>query len=113
MVKESKVIDNIKKYFKKKYPECCITKVHVSPIHNRGFPDLLILTLKGVYFIEVKAPGKRPTRLQETRLNEFKKASDPSKVFCYWATCEKKNPKELIFYDPKSNKEVWRDVLVY
>ena len=40
---------------------------------GRGWPDRLVLMPRGqVTFVECKAPGKKPTKLQEFRINFLK-----------------------------------------
>lgn len=53
----------------------------VSPSH-RGVPDRLLIFPKGlVTFIELKAPGKRPTALQMTVLKQM----EGNKAVVAWA----------------------------
>jgi len=41
---------------------------------QRGVPDRLFISPTGeVFFIEFKAPGKKPTALQQREMNEIKK----------------------------------------
>lgn len=37
-----------------------------------GFPDLIAMRAGEVLFIEVKAPGKKPTRLQEYQIKRLR-----------------------------------------
>jgi hypothetical protein len=90
MLKEAAVIAKLKKIFSKHFENPEVVKIHVSPMHNRGFPDLLIVTEFGVFFIEAKAPGNTPTELQLSRLRTFKKSGGEN-VFCYWVDCSKKD----------------------
>lgn len=54
---EKKVCDYAKK-------QGCLVYKFVSPAH-RGVPDRMFITPRGVvFFIEFKAPGKKPTPLQ-------------------------------------------------
>ena len=102
-MKESKVVEKVKKLFKSVFKKPDINKIHVSPIHNRGFPDLLIVTEFGAFFIEVKAPGKNLTLLQKTKLLEIKKAGGES-VYCYLATCD--SVGNLLFKNPETEEIV-------
>lgn len=106
-IKEAAVVKQIKTVFKTVFKNPDITKVYVTPMHNRGFPDLLISTDLGVFFIEVKAPGNKPTRLQSAKLNSLKEGGQDS-VFCYWVDCDPVEPNLLRFYCPKTNKLLGR-----
>jgi len=101
-MKESKVIELTKKLFKQIFPDCSITKVNVSRLHGRGFPDLVVITEYTVFFLEAKAPGKKPTKLQKATLCEFKRAGK-GKVRSLWVEGSLKNKKKLIFHDPETD----------
>jgi hypothetical protein len=61
---EKKVCDYAKK-------QGCLVYKFVSPAH-RGVPDRMFITPKGrVFFIEFKAPGKKPTPLQRHELDKL------------------------------------------
>ena len=96
------LLKNIKKAFKDIFEDPTIVKIHVTALHNRGFPDLLIVTDLGVFFIEVKRPGNKPTVLQRTRLNEFKRSGKDS-VYTYWMDCHPKDPKLLRIRCPETD----------
>ena len=49
-------------------------KLHGGPMQRRGVPDLLILVAGRALFVELKAPGKRPSPLQQARMNEIEAA---------------------------------------
>ena len=52
----------------------CLVYKFVSPAH-RGVPDRMFITPKGrVFFIEFKAPGKKPTQLQEHEMGKINSA---------------------------------------
>lgn len=102
-MRESLVITKIKKLFTTTFDKCSFTKINISPIHGRGFPDLLIVTEYATFFIEAKAPGNKPTELQRAKLLEMKKAGEDS-VRCYWATVKKGTKDVLIFMDPETDE---------
>lgn len=102
---ESSVVGKIKRVFQKIFPGCVVTKIHVTPRHNRGFPDLLIVTEKGVFFIEAKAPRQKPTPIQRATLKSFK-SSGGNTVFCYWADCDRVDTNLLRFLDPETDEVV-------
>lgn len=73
---EKKVCDYAKK-------QGCLVYKFVSPAH-RGVPDRMFITPKGrVFFIEFKAPGKRPTPLQTHELIKLNNHN----VYAVWADC--------------------------
>jgi hypothetical protein len=39
-------------------------KLHGGPMQRAGIPDLLVIYKGRTFFVEVKAPGQKPTRLQ-------------------------------------------------
>lgn len=50
-------------------------------VKQRGFPDRQFILNKGrVVWVEFKAPGEKPTPLQQYRLNELKKNGH----FAFW-----------------------------
>lgn len=53
----------------------------LSGANQKGQPDRMFMRDKRVLFIEFKAPGKRPTALQEKWLKNLRKAGFPA-VFC-------------------------------
>lgn len=58
-------------------------KIHGGPFQTAGIPDLLIIKEGRAYFLEVKQPGKRPTKLQEQRMNEIRAKG---KAVAEWVT---------------------------
>jgi hypothetical protein len=58
---ERKVVAYCKKVFARTYK-------FTSPSH-RGVPDRVILGSSGILFLELKAPGKKPTALQNREMN--------------------------------------------
>jgi hypothetical protein len=51
----------------------CITR-KMNGLGNRSWPDTMYIFLDGrIAFIEFKAPGKRPTELQEAMIKELQK----------------------------------------
>jgi hypothetical protein len=102
-IPEKKVVLAIKKYFEKRYGKTNIdfNKVHVSPLHNRGFPDLLVFTPEGTWVIEAKAPAKKPTKLQRAKLIKIR---DTGRAHVYWVDCDKNNVHALNFRNPETDK---------
>lgn len=50
----------------------CLTYKFSSPA-NRGVPDRIFIGPRGdVLFLELKAPGKKPTALQQKHLNDIR-----------------------------------------
>lgn len=51
----------------------------VSPAKSDGYPDRVFINRHGVHvYIEIKAPGKRPRRLQVHRINSLRKHNVPA-----------------------------------
>lgn len=49
-------------------------KIHGSPYTENGIPDLLICLRGRFIAAEAKQPGKKPTTIQERRLQEYRDA---------------------------------------
>ena len=49
-------------------------KLHGSPMQMSGMPDIGIVFRGRAVFVELKAPGKRPTKIQRHRMTELEKA---------------------------------------
>jgi hypothetical protein len=47
-------------------------KIAGGPHQTSGIPDLLLLKNGRAVFLEVKQPGKKPTKLQEYRMHEIR-----------------------------------------
>jgi len=102
-LKEAVVITKIKKLFLELFPGCSYNKINISKLHGRGFPDLLIVTEYASFFIEAKAPGNKPTKLQRVKLKEIKKAGGDA-VKCYWSTVKKTDTSKLLFLNPETDE---------
>lgn len=72
MRKESDAIDALKRIIFYCYPKAFFRKIHVSPIHNKGFPDCVVVCDGVTIFAEVKAYRKRRTPLQIVVADEIK-----------------------------------------
>jgi len=46
-------------------------KIHGNPYQAAGLPDILAIKAGRAYWIEVKRPGQRPTRVQRKRLADL------------------------------------------
>jgi len=55
-------------------------KIHGGPLQHAGVPDLLIVYHGVVLFVELKAPGKKPTRLQLETMRRISVAGGWTKV---------------------------------
>ena len=59
----------------------CIYYKFSSP-SNRGVPDRIVISPSGeVLFLELKAPGKKPTKLQLREINKLKE-NNANAVWC-------------------------------
>lgn len=56
-----------------------LTYKFVSP-NNRGVPDRLVIAKGRVLFLELKQPGKKPTKLQEHEMARLRAAG----CWVYW-----------------------------
>lgn len=55
----------IESYFKQKVAELGGMAIKFIPLHFAGFPDRIVLLPYGrIVFVELKAPGKKPRKLQ-------------------------------------------------
>ena len=65
---------SIEKYFVAKCKEAGMRSLKMLPTFEAGMPDRIVL-YKGVAgFAEIKAPGKKPRKLQAVFLDELEKA---------------------------------------
>lgn len=71
-ITEKKIDERLVYLFKKHYPDGVCIKLAVVGAHGTaGWPDRLFLANGRAAFVELKAPGKKPTPLQEARLAEL------------------------------------------
>ena len=65
---------------------------------QRGVPDRLFISPTGeVFFVEFKAPGKKPTALQQREMNEIKKRG----VCTYCVDSTEQGKRIIYFKSPK------------
>lgn len=57
-----------------------VVKTHGGRYQAAGLPDLLCLRAGRAVWLEVKQPGKKPTKLQERRLAELRSAGCVAEV---------------------------------
>lgn len=62
--------------------------VKLNPSNGNGLPDLLLVYLGVPLAVELKQPGERARRLQEWRLEEFRRAGGRAIVASSWAEVE-------------------------
>jgi hypothetical protein len=71
---ESGLQRRVQKALRAAFPGSYIRKIHVSEFAAAGTPDL-ICCIHGLFVgIEIKTPGRKPTKLQEHEFNEIIKA---------------------------------------
>jgi len=68
-----RVIEHLRK-LKREGEPCWWLKIHGGPLQHAGVPDLLIVYHGVALFVELKAPGKKPTRLQLETMRRIKAA---------------------------------------
>tara|TARA_R110000772_G_scaffold268565_3_gene396248 strand:+ start:5951 stop:6232 length:282 start_codon:yes stop_codon:yes gene_type:complete len=91
MKEEAKIESAVCKYAKEK--GCYVRKFKSTS--QRGVPDRLFISPLGhVFFVEFKAPGKRPTALQERELREIQKRGGRA----HWASCVNDGKSIVDFY---------------
>ena len=73
----------------------------VSPAKSDGYPDRVFINERGLHiYIEIKAPGKRPRKLQIYRINSLRERNVPA----FWSDNINEIRELLDFYarmDPK------------
>ena len=69
---EKAIVNSIKRYLDK-LPGCYVVKTHGS-IYGAGQPDLLGCYKGRMFALEVKRPGRRPTKLQQAVLKKWEAA---------------------------------------
>lgn len=72
-------------------------KIHGNRFQMAGVPDLLCLRRGCAMFLEVKQPGKRPTKLQEARMNEIEREAG---VPCHVVTSSDEAADRLNSWSP-------------
>ena len=81
-VLEKQVDARLVALFKKHYPEGVCIKMAVVGAHGTaGWPDRCFIANGRVAFVELKAPGKKPTPLQEARMNQLRHAGAKAEWF--------------------------------
>ena len=58
-------------------PNLLVIKLHGSPLQRAGLPDLMVMGDGRVYFIELKAKGGEPTKLQKATFAQFTRLGHP------------------------------------
>ena len=70
-------------------------KIHGGPYQLAGLPDLLCLRCGRAVWLEVKQPGKKPTKIQVSRMRELEvKGGTP----CHVVTSKKEAASVLEMY---------------
>ena len=88
---ESQLEGKLAKYAKSKG---CLTYKFSSPA-NRGVPDRIFIGPTGrVLFMELKAPGKEPTKLQMKHLQDIR----GNKGLATWASCFERGRNLIDFH---------------
>lgn len=84
---------SIEKYFVAKCKEAGMRSFKMLPTFEAGMPDRIVL-YKGVAgFAEIKAPGKKPRKLQAVFLDQLEKAGnytgivDSKEAADWWIMC--------------------------
>lgn len=81
-VLEKQVDEKLVRLFKKNYPDgVCIKMATVGAHGTAGWPDRCFIANGQVAFVEVKAPGKKPTPLQEARMSQLRHAGAKTEWF--------------------------------
>lgn len=83
MTPERKILESILRLLRKRSLEGAPVwwlKVHGNPIQRAGVPDLLICWYGRFVGIEVKRPGRDPTRLQEHVMSWIRRAGGATAV---------------------------------
>ena len=97
-IKENALVPIVKKLFGALAANSFVTKIHVSAMHNYGFPDMIAICEGITFYLELKAPGKKPTALQEGTLLKIQDAGARS----YVVDCATDNKHILNFRHPAS-----------
>lgn len=91
---ESKVIEVFKKFVHSNFSKVSFHKIYVSPLHNKGFPDLLVVIEGVTIFVEAKAPGGVLSKNQQATLKKLHDSG--AKTFVM--DCHKEDKSKLNFY---------------
>lgn len=82
MPSEKSVDVKLVKLFKRQYPDgVCIKLATVGAHGTAGWPDRCFVANGRVAFVELKAPGKKPTPLQEARMSQLRYAGAKAEWF--------------------------------
>jgi hypothetical protein len=75
VLNEKKIDLAVVKWFKHEYPQgVCIKLALVGAHGTAGWPDRLFMADGRAAFVELKAPKKKPTPLQEARMDQLRMA---------------------------------------
>lgn len=59
-------------------------KLPGSPMLRRGMPDLLVIRKGKAYFLEIKQPRVKPTKLQQHRIEQIRLSGAVAEVVHSW-----------------------------
>jgi len=71
-----------------------ITVIKLEGVNNRGKPDRMFLKNGNVLFLELKAPGKRPTELQLYWINHLTSIGFPA----FWTDNPGEGIKLIVYH---------------
>lgn len=83
MTPETKLLTDVRKYLdrlREQGEPLWYMKVHGGVLQRRGVPDLLIVFHGHALFVELKTPGRQPTRLQAHVMAQIEKAGGSANV---------------------------------
>lgn len=78
MTPEGKVLSDVRKMLDRR--RVLHMKMHGGPMSRAGVPDLLLCIGGRLCWLEVKAPGEKPTKLQAAFLDRWREAG----CLCEW-----------------------------
>ena len=81
-VLEKHVDARVVRWFKREHPDGTCIKLGMVGAHGTaGWPDRLFLLEGRAAFVELKAPGRKPTPLQLQRIEDLRKAGHQAEWF--------------------------------
>ena len=104
---EGKIVQSIVNYLKARKRQgdrVWWLKTHGGPMQRSGIPDLHIILNGRAYWVEVKVPGKRPTRLQEHTLQEIGEAGGCPLGYIYAAWVDSLEDLKKLLGEPYETK---------
>lgn len=96
----------IERYLCRRVEEADGLAIKFTSSGNRGVPDRMCVLPGAIIFVELKAPGKHPNKLQKTWINLFKALGHPAT----WVDSRPKVDALMLWYERFVDKDSGVDI---